>query len=83
MLAGGRNSNVSNRCPATITANDTVILRSQIRSLFAITKCIQCEVHVCLNQLSILCIRGGNLDLVRLALDFKKHDALKEIERPH
>jgi len=52
--------------------------------LFAINKCLQCEVQNCLNQLSVVCIRGGKLDLVRLVLDFKKHDALKEMaERLH
>ena len=82
-LAGGRDSNVSHHCLATITAIDTVILPNHIRSLFAITKCLQSAIQNCLNQLSVVCIRGGKLDLVRLVLDYKKHDTLKEIEKLH
>ena len=83
VLAGGRDSNVSHRCLATITAIDTVILPNHIRSLFVITKYLQSAIQKCLNQLSVVCIRGGKLDLVRLVLDYKKHDTLKEIEKLH
>jgi len=82
-LAGGRGSDVSHHCLATIAAIDTAILPNHIRSLFAVTKCLQCAIQRCLNQLSVVCIRGGKLDLVHLVLDFKKHDPLKETYKPH
>ena len=83
VLAGGSDSNVSHRCIATISTIDTVILPNHIRSMFTITKSLQCKVKNCLNQLSVICIRAGKLVLVRLVMDFKKHDSLKEIERLH
>ena len=83
VLAGGKDSNVSHRCLATITAIDTVILPNHIRSLFAITKCLQSEVENCLNQLSILCIRGGKLDLVRIVMSFKGNSIFNGLQRLH
>ena len=83
VLAGGRNSNVSHHCLATITAIDTVILPNHIRSLFVITKCLQSEVENCLNQLSILCVRGGKLDLVRIVMSFKGNSIFNGLQRLH
>jgi len=83
VLAGGRHSDVSYRCLATITTIDTIILPNHIRSLFAIAKCLQCEIENCLNQLSILCIRGGKLDLVQTVRNFKGNSIFKGLERLH
>ncbi|XP_065903832.1 uncharacterized protein [Dysidea avara] len=82
-LAGGRDSNVSHHCLATVTAIDTVILPNHIRSLFAITKCLQSEVENCINQLSILGIRGGKLDLVQVIMDFKGNGVFKGLQTLH
>jgi len=64
VLAGGRDLDASHHCLATTAANDSVILPNHVKALFTNAKCLPSTHEV--NQLLVICNRGGKRDLVRL-----------------
>ena len=83
VLAGGGKPNTFYHCLATINTIDVIILPNHIRLLFALIKCLQHEINICIKELSAVFMRSNKVNLIHKVLGFKENDAFKCVEKAY